>query len=519
MVSKNMFISGAYEKFGDQILDGRISVEGNLIACLSKDITLFDDCSLNSNQFLSKDGRFYFGLLNDLRKKGFNNIDEITILSNSKKEVIDVFKEKGGFEELSNMMSIVSLDNFETYLDIFYRENLICDLYEDGFPLLKEVTVKNKKIILLKLLRKMKSSQVIDYFDSRLSSYNLGENSEIIEEEDVFFDDNWINKKEEAEDLGVSYGSCGIDKNGDEINGFKFLSNQTMGFHKGTLSMIGGFSSVGKSTLTITMIMALLSQGEKFIIVSNEERVSKLKDKIIMWLLARYNRYFSLTRNKLNSGELNDRDKKEIAIAMKYWNENFKGKLKYVSISSNDISLIKKKIRKAHLKEGFTGFLLDTFKLNDDSFSGERQDLSLVRDSRELHNLANKYNLIGICTCQCGERFKGTLTMNANVLAGSKQVKEVVEQLFLCRSVYQEELNPNSKFFLNPFQHKLVNGKWEEEKYVIDPEKIYIVLFVEKNRNGLDTPNSGISYLFEFQGQYSVFKEVAKCRVVHGIIT
>lgn len=517
-IDKSAFLSGTLEKYDSRLLEGRVTVEGNVIACLAKDITLLDDSKLNSKLFLSKDGRFYFGLINDLREKQFNFLDEVTILSNSTDRVIKAFEERGGFDALNNMMEIVNLSNFDTYLDLLYRENLLCTLSDDNYDLFKEIEVNGKKIAPIKLFRKMTSDQVVDFLDSRLSSYDTGQSSEVIEEEDVYFDDKWIETIEEASDLGVPYDVCGIDCNGEEINGFKFMSAQTLGLHRGHLMMLAGFSSVGKSSLFVTLLMCLLYRGEKIIVISNEERISKLKSKIMVWILSRYNKYFKLNRSKLSSGQITDEDKKQIKIAQQWWNENYKGCLKYVAINNNDISLIKKKIRDAHLRYGFSGFLLDTFKLNDESFTGERQDLSLVRDSRELHNLAMKYNLIGMCSCQCGERFKGTLVLSANVLAGSKQTKEVLQQLFMCRSIYPQELDEKSKYYIHPFRHKKSGNKWIEEPYKPDPDGVYIICFIEKNRDGSDTPSDGISYLLRFDGAYSTFKEVAKVRVKHGFI-
>lgn len=519
MAKDNIFLRGIKEKYPKELLEKRLEIEGNVIACLAKELILLDDIKLNNSHFISRDGRFYFGLINDMYTKGFSSLDEVTILSNSNDAVLEQFEARGGYESLNNMIDVVNIDNFEIYLDQLYRENLICSLYNDGFNLFKEITVKDKSVIPIKLLRKLTSSQVIDFYDTLISGYDAGQSAEVMEEEDIDFQDNWVNELEEGEDLGVPYDICGIDINGNEINGFQYLSNQTLGLHRGHLMMLAGFSSVGKSTIFVTLIMALLYRGEKIIVISNEEKIQKMKIKIMMWILARYNRYFSLTKSKLASGTLTAEDKKEIKKAQKYWNDNYKGKLRFVSINTNDISLIKKKIRDAHLKSGFTGFLLDTFKLSDDSFTGERQDLSLVKDSRELHNLAMKYNLIGMCSCQCGERFKGTLTLTANVLAGSKQTKEILQQLFMCRTLYnEEELNPKSKYYCQPFRRKKVGDKWITEPYEVDPSGVYVVLTVEKNRDGIDTPSNGISYLLKFDGQWSTFKEVAQIKCKHGII-
>lgn len=518
MINKDDFLVGITDKYDSRLLEGRITKEGNVIGCLVKDITLLDDAKLCKEDFVTKDGRFYFAILQKLREKRFNNVDEVTILTSFKDQVIEKFNERGGYETLENLSSLMDLNNFDAYLESFVKSNLLNKLYLDGFNLFKEITIQDKKTIPFDLFKKMDSSQIVDFYDMQLSGYNTGESSEILEEEDIYFEDSFIDELEDGTDLGTSYADCGLDANGELINGLNFLSNQTLGLHPGYLMMIAGFSSVGKSTIFITLIMALISQGEKVVILCNEEDVKRFKIKFMCWMLARYNRYFKLTKQKLTAGDLTNEDKKQLKIAMNHFNDTYKGKVKFVGLANTDVKLMKKKIRDYHLRQGFSAFLVDTFKLSESSMNNERQDLALVRDSRELHNLCKKYNLIGMASVQCAERYKGTLTMNASVLSNSKQIKEILSQLFMMRSLYPEELDKDSKFYCSPFRSRNIDGKWIEESYDPDPNGVYVVLTIEKNRDGIDTPSNGVSYLLKFEGQYSVFKEVAKVRTKHGII-
>lgn len=522
-INKKDFLSGVYEKYDERLLEGRITIEGNLIACFVKDTTLLQDTKIDSKKFYTKDGKFYFGLISKLLGMGYNTIDEVTILSSMNENIIDAFNERGGYETLSNMAEVINTSNFDTYLDNFYRSNLLCQLYADGFDLFNKIEIGDKQVVPFNLFQKMKPDQIIDFYDMKLAGYELGESSEVIEEEDIFFEDDWEDKLEENSEMGTPYDVCGIDIKGEQIKGLKYLSNQTMGLHPGNLMMLAGFSGVGKSTIFVTIIMGLLYRGEKVILISNEEKIQKFKIKFMAFLLARYCKYYKCTKSKLSIGDLNAEDKRQIKLAKKYFNKNYKGCLKFVSINSNDMSLIKKKIRDAHLRYGFSAYLLDTFKLTDDAFGGERQDLSLVKDSRELHQLAMKYNLIGMCSCQCGERFKGTLTLSANVLAGSKQTKEILSQLLMCRTLYnEEELNKSSKYYCHPFKRENIGNKeqpkWEETEFTPDPTGVYIVVAVEKNRDGLDTGSNGVSHLLKFDGHLSTFREVCLVKTKHGML-
>jgi len=194
-----------------------------------------------------------------------------------------------------------------------------------------------------------------------------------------------------------------------------------------------------------------------------------------------------VTKSKLVSGNLTKENQEYIKKAMEYWKDNFHGKLKIIHIEDADMSLIKKEVRKNVLRYGYDTVLYDTFKIQENDFDTVRQDLALVRDSRELDKLAKKYNIIVMASVQLAERYKGKLFLDSSVLSNSKQIKEILEGLFLMRTTYKEELDPeNKKMYCFPFRtvKDSVTDKWIEEPYEPNPNKVYRTLFVEKTRNG-----------------------------------
>ena len=162
MIDINEFITRANEKYPAQLLKGRVQIEGNVISCFFKDMLLLDDTIFEQKDFVTVDGLFYFSLLKNLRKKGFYSLDEVTILSNMNQEVIDKFEDKGGWDTIQHQIDIINVKNFDTYIDILYRENIMLNMYNDGFNLLKEITVGDKKVVPLKLFRKMTAEEVTD---------------------------------------------------------------------------------------------------------------------------------------------------------------------------------------------------------------------------------------------------------------------------------------------------------------------------------------------------------------------
>lgn len=499
-------------------MKGRIEIEGNVISCIFKDMLLLDDLDLKKDDFITNDGRFYFGLLNQLRKKGFYSLDEITILSNMNDEVIERYEACGGWESIQHQIDIINDKNFDTYIDILYRENIMLRMCDDGIDLLHTVDANGKKVILYKLFRKMDADSVQDWWDARIASYGTGYSSKIIEEEEIDFDDEFIDSCKEGLENGVPFDIAGYDMNGEEMNCFPFLSRQINGILEGTLTMMGGFSSSGKSTWWVTIIMALLYRDKKILIISNEETVKKFKIKFMVWLLGKHNRYFKLTKKKMMSGEIKDEDRTQLTDIQNYWRENYKGRVKFISINEADMSVVKKKIRENVLRYGYDTVLYDTFKIQESDMVGTRQDLSLVKDSRDLDKLAKKYNIIMLASVQLAEYMRGKLFLDSSVLNNSKQIKEVLENLFLMRTMYSEELEEKSKFYCRPFRLKKIDDKWIEEEYKPDPNGVYRVLFVEKNRNGGNSSDTGCAYILKFDGDHAIFREVAQCRPKHGEI-
>ena len=299
-IDKSLFLAGICDKYDERLLKGRIEIEGNVIACIFSDPLLIEDSTLNPKNFITKDGRFYMSMAKDLRNKKLSVFDEVSILSNSKESVIDRFNEMGGYEGIEHMKSIVSIKNWDSYLTTLHKENTILKLAEDGFNLFKPIDVNGKNIEPLKLFRKMEDSETItDFYESRMASYAGSYSSKILEEEEIDFDDNFLESCEEGSENGVPFTYAGEDIEGNQINCLPFLSNHIMGFPFGSFNIVGGYSSTGKSTLYVTIIMGLLEDpNNKALIISNEQKCSAFKKNFIVWILAKKFKYYKLTKKK-----------------------------------------------------------------------------------------------------------------------------------------------------------------------------------------------------------------------------
>ena len=474
---------------------------------------------METKDFLTEDGSYYFALAKQLRAKGFTSFDEVTVLSSISSNIELGFEARGGWEQIQNLTDIINEKNWDTYIDTLYRENIIIGMFNSGFNLFSPIQQDGKEIIPIKLFRKMDSESILDWYEAQLSTFGTGYSSKVIEEEEIDFDDAFIESCSQGLENGIPFDKSGKDVNGEDINCLPFLSRQINGLMDGTTTMLGGYSSTGKTTLFVTIIMALLYRGRKVLIISNEQQVKIFKALFMVWLLAKRNRYYNLTKKKLLSGDISVEDRIQLADIQKYWKDNYKGKVKFVSIADADMSLVKKKVRENVLRNGYDTVLYDTMKLDFSESKDSKEYISLIKDSRELNKIAKKYNIILLCSLQLAINTLGKLFLDASVLSMSKQIKEVLEVLLLMRNVYSEELDSNDKkYYCHPFKLKKVNDKWVEEEYTPDPTATYRFLFVDKSRNGANSGDTGVCYLLRFSGEHGVFREVAQARVRHGYI-
>ena len=77
-MDKTQFISGVTDKYDARLLEHSLTTEGNVCGVLLSDLTYFDDCGLESKDFITKHGRMLFTIGKQLREKGCANFDEIT---------------------------------------------------------------------------------------------------------------------------------------------------------------------------------------------------------------------------------------------------------------------------------------------------------------------------------------------------------------------------------------------------------------------------------------------------------
>lgn len=520
-MNKEVFIPGVTEKYPEELLDGRVNIEANVIGCMVGDMLLAEDTNIDSSKFITKDARLIFGIIKTLREKKCAVFDEVSVLTYVSDDVKERLNMIGGVNAVKNIADLVNIKNYESYLDNLLKSNIILDMHTFGFNVLSPIEYQGKIIKPLKLFSKMSSEQVTDWYTAKLESFGTGYSSKVLEEEEIDFTDEFIESLERGEDAGTPFEYFDDDVNGDPVPALKYFSKQVNGIPDG-MTIIGGFSNVGKTTLILTIVLSMLHAGRKCMIISNEQRSKAFKVGFLLLILTKHFNYYNLTKTKLTNGNITEEDRKYIKAAQDYWRENYKGKLWFISIPDSDVGLAIKKFRIGILNRGITTCVYDTFKCDFSSNSDDNTWVSLIKDSRRLEALSRKYpGTQVICSLQLAINSLGKLFLDSSVLSMSKQIKEVCDLMILCRSMYQEEFDQGSKYYCNPFKSKenKETGKWEDVPWIPKPDMVYRAVFIEKSRSsGAVSSDTGIGYIFAFQGQWGLWSDAAKAKFKHGYI-
>ena len=525
-MANNVYITGITEKIPKELLEGRVNVEANVIGAMINDMLLVEDTNIDSSKFITKDARLIYSVLKTLREKKCTIFDEVSVLTYISEDMRDKLEESGGFKAIKNMADCVNNQNYEAYLDDLLKSNMIIDMHKFGFNLLDPIEYEGRKINPLKLFAKMSSEQVTDWYTAKLESFGTGYSSKILEEEELDITDDFINSLASGEEAGCPIEYFDDDCNGDKARCLPYFSKKINGIPDG-MTIIGGYSNVGKTTLVLQICLSLLhgSNNRKCMIISNEQRSKTFKIGFLLLILTTHFKYYNLTKTKLINGNISATDREYIKKAQDYWRDKYKGRMYFISIPDSDVDLAIKKMRIGILNKGINTCVYDTFKVDFNSNKDDNSWISLIKDSRKFEALSRKYpGTQVICTLQLAINTLGKLFLDSSVLAMSKQIKEVCDLMILCRGIYQDqEFDPNDqKYYCRPFKTVETfkgSGEYRDEVWVPEPDQIYRAVFIEKSRSsGNISSDNGIGYIFHFKGEWGLWTDTAKARFRHGYI-
>lgn len=507
------------KKYSEVITKGRKTIEANVIGCLFKDILLVKEYNIKDKDFVSEEGKFYFGIIKSLSEKNVSEVTDTDIRMTVSDDIIQQYKKYKGFQTVEHLRNAIDVKNFSYYLDELYKKNLLMSLVDDGFDIEKpiDLELKNKTITnsLVGFIDEMKmtSEEIVNFLQVRLASKDIVAVNNYIEESDGFIDDDFLEELKEGKEMGVLFDNIGEDINGKIVTCLPSLSKEILGLKRNTLSMLGAFVNVGKTTLLSNIILALASKKEKILVITNEMKVKDFKIAFLIYCCSTIMCGKTITKKKIKMGALNEEEKVLLQKAKEEYNKRFAPYITICSIPDSNMDMVDRLTRKYALSKNCSVLVYDTFKQNFDK-NGDVSYKDLIKDSRHAERLCKQYNMIGLCAIQLSQQYLGNLVLDLSMLAGAKQVNEILWNLFMMRTVYDQELDEkNDKYYIRPFTFvkEETTGKWIKKPIKLDKTQTYRVIFLTKTREGETFDDSGTAYLVKFDGRHGVFKEVCLC--------
>lgn len=482
------------KEYPEILLQNRDMLEANFIFCLWKDPELYGEFKneLNpSKDFITPDGVFYYSLGKELYEMEYQSFDEVTVYTylQGNETLLEGFNRRGGQCTVNEIRDILDVNNVETYYDQLLKSNMLLKLYDKGFDVVSEYDK----------FKKMTTSDLYDYFEYQLDNVFLNRGAGV-KVEDLELDSQFIEDCDAGVERGLSYHStCPL------------LNYLTLGLHRSSVSIFGGFSGTGKSSFVVaSYVLPILDQGESLVIIANEMNIKAWKHLFMATILSHKLNYFKLTRKKQKTGNFSEEQKNMMYEAKKYYDEHYKGRIKFVKIFDYSIDDVKRIMRKMS-KKGFNYYIYDTFKAQDassDKVTGE-----LIEASKQLLQVAEKENICIMITMQLAIYMENTRYLTSATLSNAKGVKEVVSEVILMRKLWDDEYT-GEKYDVKPWKWKTDskgNSTKVKEEIELNKDKKYRLLFLDKTRNDDDDT----CLIYQFNGAFNNWYEIGYCSPKH----
>ena len=498
-----------------KMLEKRGALEGALLGALFNDILLVEEFKLKEDLFIKEESKIYFRILSTLLEKKTFEVTDVDIRLHCSEELKQSYDDFGGFDTIKNLQCKVSEENFESYLDDIQKQNYIIKLAEEGLDLDQSIEINVKSRIIRKtyfeIFKPMTCEECVAFMSNRHGTLVECVNKTGVEEHSGHINMDFLDTLDSGNVMGTPMDTVEI---GDEVVRFMpYISRETLGFSPATLSMIASFVNCGKSTFATNLALSLVSKGENVLIICNELQIADFHTNFISYITVNILKNYSLHKKRLKMGNFNDSEKKIIQQAMEIYNREFADNIHLVMLPDANMSIVESTIRKYVFTKDITCFMYDTLKM--DFQSGSEEDYkALIKDSRKLDKLTKMYNIIGIVTAQLSQSFYGELCLDLNMLAGAKQMNEVLDTLIMFRDVFPMEMNPESKLYMYPFQRvrNPITDEWEEREITLDKSQTYRMFFVSKTRDGSTFRDTATALLTHFNARSCTFQELCYCK-------
>ena len=443
----------------------KLACEANIVSIYYKKPDLMYDFELKLEDFTENTWRVYWQIAYDIVIKEHKPVlDDVTIGLYLEKhnKLKKKYEDYGGYETIEKATEYVKTENLGGYIAELNKWNTVLMMLKNKFPV----------------------------YD-RLSEFADMSLDDIYVEYEAILNHIFINADEDIQSYSIEEG---IDDLIDELNeglavGLPYyemplLNKETGGQLTGNITLVGGLSNMGKTTLVRSMcIPASIKNGEKLVIIINEEGRRKWQREMLVWVANNIYK-FDLQRFVVRDGKYSD----EVMDMLRKCANWIKEKA-----SDNTVTIIPFnkyrtekaiKVIKKYASLGVKYFILDTYKAD----SGNRSDKMWLDMQQSMVDIYDTIKTDGgkdvhiVITFQLAKSSARQRFYSQDNIGQAKNIVDVASTCLMIRDVFEDEYT-GEKNALKVYKLEGKNGK-SKIPVNLDHNKHYQLIFIVKNREG-----------------------------------
>lgn len=485
-INKKKTDANDHLKAMDRVKDYRNNAEANVVLSFFKEPKLILDSTLTVDDFLGIRWKLCFTIAHTIIiKEGKGSLDEITVgfFLEQHPKMKEKFHEFGGFDSLIAGIGYIQLDNFESYIADMRKWKTVMDLTKIGLALTNERVSKYAD---------MKSDDIYNELmvDINSAFRDTSSGTKVYSLTDNL--DGLINKLDTGSAVGLPYYNM------------PRLSHETGGQNLGTITLLGGISNAGKSTVARSMVIpSILESNEQVVVMINEDSYEKWQREMLVWVCNNILHY-DIQKHTVRDGHYTTDVRTKLKEAAEWLEEkNKEDRITLVPFLQYKTANAIKEIRK-YAAQGVKYFILDTFKMdvgevNDNSWLAMQQAMVDIKDVVKSEAL----NVHIMITFQL-EKGSSTIRYYTQSNIGmAKNIVDVASTCIMIRDLYPDEY-PGGKREIEVFYPK-TDGSTVNVIEPLQVDKKYQLFFIVKNQEGAA---NGRQIAVEHDKSRNIMKEI-----------
>ena len=452
-------------KCAKQVKEYKVACEANIVSIFYKKPELMYDYQLKLEDFSENTWRVYWQIAYDIIVKEKKSVlDDITVGLYLEKhsKLKQKYDEYGGYDTIDKATEYIKTSNISGYVNELKKWETVIRMIASGFPV---------------------TDRIKEFVDMSLD--------EIYKEYDALLNHIFINAEEDVMSYSLSDGIYDLIEQLNEgiavglpYDNMPTLTKETSGQLPGNITLVGGLSNMGKTTLTRTMLIpSAVKYGERLVILVNEEGKAKWQRELIVWVAN--NIYKKSTPSYLTRKPENNM-------------------LTIIPFARYETQKAIRVIKK-YASLGVKYFILDTYKADAGSRS-DRMWLDMQQNMVDIYDTVKAEggkNVHITITFQLAKSSARQRFYSQDNIGMAKSIIDPASTCLMLRDVFEDEYTGEK----NALKVYRLDGKNNKSKIPVklDHDKHYQLIFIVKNREG--AANS-IQIVCEHDMSRNLLKEV-----------